>query len=184
MGLGLVLAGWAVIGTLFAIAAGAALAGICFLILRSRRLVNRRWILAFAVAPFLCGTYCFVAFIGYGLWCETKPGVDFGIGDSFRVQLGNHYEFQAIDTPEHPFLVAPDGTQFHDELQRIGVTSNWIYGEVSPTAFFLIDATNKSETSFQIPATFPTLCTNAVWLTSNCFHQNDSTVSIVSDLLT
>ncbi len=129
---------------MFAVVAGTTLGAICFLILRRRKQVSRAWIPVFAIAPFLGGLYCFAAFILYGIWCETIRGVDFGTGDGFRVQLGNHYEFQAIDTPANAFLVDPDDAQLHAGLEQIGRSGNFIYGEDS-TGFFLIDAPKHSE---------------------------------------
>jgi hypothetical protein len=71
MGLGFVLLIWAIIGTFFAAAAGAVLATICFFVQKRRGRIRKVWVLAFAIIPFICGLYCFIAFIAYGVWCET-----------------------------------------------------------------------------------------------------------------
>jgi hypothetical protein len=148
MGLGFVLLVWAIIGTFLALIAGAILAAICSFVQKRFGQIRKNWIIAFGIAPFLCGLYCFVAFIAYGIWCEEYRGLDFGTGDTWHIPLANGFELYAIDTFDQVYLVAPNGTQFHEGLRQLGVSGPWIYGELPSSIYFLIDSAANSETKF------------------------------------
>jgi hypothetical protein len=147
MGLGFVLLIWAVLGTIAAVIAGAVLAAICALIQKAYGKIQKRWVFAFALLPFACGVYGFIGIIAYGVWCETVRGVDFGTGDSFRAPIVNGYQFQAIDTPTQGYLVAPDGTQFHQGVQMLGDSEALIFGQEG-TGYFLLDSKSGTELTF------------------------------------
>jgi hypothetical protein len=57
-----------------------------------RRAVGRGGVLkpaAAAALPFLLLGYGGVAFTGYAIWCEAIRDVDPGLGDAWRVPVGN-----------------------------------------------------------------------------------------------
>lgn len=152
MGTGFVLIIWAIIGTFLAAIAGAFLALICFAIQEVRGQVRKRWILFFAVTPFVCGVYCFGAFILYGIWCEVFRGRDFGIGDGFYFPIANGYTFNSIDTFENPYLASGNGHQIHHGFQAIDAKPPLIFLRQTPNQFFLIDTATGTEKVFATEA--------------------------------
>jgi hypothetical protein len=148
MGLGFVLLVWACIGTILAAVAGATLAAICFFVQKLCRRRREGWVLVFAITPFFCGLYCFLAFIGYGIWCETQRGVAFGIGDDFHFPIDNGYSFHAIDTMNNPWLETPAGAEIHQDFEAIGAAPPMILLRQAANRFILIDTKTRIEKAF------------------------------------
>jgi hypothetical protein len=147
MGLGFVLLFWGIV--IFIASAGAAviLAGLVFWIERRRGRVRKRWLAAAAVFPFLMMVYAGGAFAAYAVWCEVVRDVDPGIGDSWRVPLGNGYSLTMIDTSEQAFIRGPRGEQSHFGLTRIGSGRDVVAGEAE-SSFFLVNVRQHTDTSF------------------------------------
>ena len=106
MGIGVVLFFWAL---LFG---GAAVVAAVVLGLWSwwnhRRAFGRAGIFtagAAAALPFLLLGYGGAAFAGYAIWCEAVRHVDPGIGDVWRVPVGNDLSFCMIDVPDDGYLL-------------------------------------------------------------------------------
>jgi hypothetical protein len=156
MGTGFVLIIWAIVGTLLASFAGVVLALICFAIQKIRNRVQRRWILLFAVAPFVGGVYLFVSFILYGIWCEGFRGRDFGIGDGFYFPITNGYTFNAIDTFDNPWLETPSRSQLHHDFEAIDAVPPLIFIKQGSNQFFIVDTASGSETAFPTEAEMTT----------------------------
>lgn len=144
MGLGIVLLFWLVVSGIVSAAAAVVLAGIVYFVERRRGRVRKRWLLGFAILPFLATAYLWSAFAVYGVWCETVRDVDLGIGDSWRVPLTDGYRLTMIDTPDQAFVSDPRGHQSHFGLKRIGTTDRYVAGE-DERGFFLIDSQRRMD---------------------------------------
>jgi hypothetical protein len=73
-----------------------------------RRVFGRAGIskaVAAAALPVLLLGYGGAAFAGYAIWCETVRHVDPGIGDGWRVPVGNDLYFCMIDVPDDGYLL-------------------------------------------------------------------------------
>jgi hypothetical protein len=60
---------------------------------------------AAAALPFLLLGCVGAAFAGYAIWCEAVRHVDPGIGDGWRVPVGNDLYFCMIDVPDDGYLL-------------------------------------------------------------------------------
>jgi hypothetical protein len=144
MGLGFVLLFWGVLAVLLAGAAAASLAALAYVFDRRRGRVRRRWLLTAAMVPFVSLGFAAAGFLVYATYCEVVRDVDLGIGDSWRVPLGNGYRLVMIDTPDQAFIKSPDGRELHFGLKRIGSAGDLIAGE-DEHGLFLIDGQRRTD---------------------------------------
>lgn len=144
MGLGIVLLFWGIVGILLASAAAVVLASLVYFFDRRHRPVRRGWLLTAAALPFISLGYAAAGFAAYAVYCELVRDVDLGIGDSWRVPLGNGYRLVMIDTPDQAFIESPTGSQLHFGLARIGMAGDAIAGE-DQHGLFVIDSRLQTE---------------------------------------
>lgn len=96
------------------------------------------------IAPVALVFCCFIAFIGYMVWCEAVLGEDPGIGDSWQVRLTNEYSFLMIDTTEVGAIVSPDRDQPVGGIKKIGQQGDFLFGEsLNGKAYFLVDTSSN-----------------------------------------
>src|SRR4051812_5262383 len=147
MGLGIVLLFWGIVGLVLAAAAAAALIAIVYLVDRRRQRWRPWWLIIAAALPFMSLAYGAAGFVVYAVYCEMIRDVDLGIGDGWRVPLGQGYTLKMIDTSEQAYVEAPSGQQLHFGLTRIGTAGTFIVGE-DEHGFFAVDAARRSEQVF------------------------------------
>jgi hypothetical protein len=144
MGLGIVLLFWGIVGVVLAGTAAGSLAGMVYVFDRRRRRVRRGWLVTAVVVPFIGLGYVAVGFVVYATYCEVVRDVDLGIGDSWRVPLGNGYRLVMIDTPDQAFVESPSGLHLHFGLKRIGTAGHVIAGE-DEHGLFVIDGQRHTD---------------------------------------
>jgi hypothetical protein len=146
MGLGIVLLFWGIVGVILAGTAAGALAGMVYLFDRRSRRVRRGWLLTAVAMPVASLGYVGVGFVVYATYCEVVRDVDLGIGDSWRVPLGNGYRLVMIDTADQAFVEGPSGLQLHFGLKRIGTAGDVIAGEDEHGLFVINGERHTDET--------------------------------------
>jgi len=144
MGLGIVLLFWGIVGIVVATTAAAVLVAVVYLFDRRYGLVRPGWLLTAAAIPFASLGYVAAAFAVYAAYCEVVRDVDLGIGDSWRVPLGNGYRLVMIDTADQAFIESPTGLQLHFGLTRIGTAGDVIAGK-DEHGLFVIDSRRHTE---------------------------------------
>ncbi len=148
MGLGVVLLFWGAAILIASAGVAGVLAGVVYWVERRRGRVRKRWLVAAAALPFLLMVYVGGVFAAYAVWCEAVRDVDLGIGDSFRVPLGNGYSLMMIDTSEQAVILGPRGEQSHFGLNRVGSNGNVVAGE-DEHGFFLVNVRQHTDTSVE-----------------------------------
>jgi hypothetical protein len=98
-------------------------------------------ILAAAALPFLLLGYGGAAFGVYAIWCEAIRNVDAGIGDSWRVPVGNDHYFCMIDVPDHGYLLKGGctGSPIVDGITELGVAGDLVFGKSESSGPFMLD---------------------------------------------
>jgi len=144
MGLGLVLLFWGIAAVLAAGVVAAVLVAVVWFVARAKRRALRGWLVMAAVLPFASLAYAAAGFVAYAVYCEVVRDVDLGIGDSWRVPLGNGYRLVMVDTPDQAFVDAPRDRQLHFGLKRIGRAGDLVVGEDALT-IFVIDTQRGTE---------------------------------------
>ena len=109
-----------------------------------RAVIGRREVfkaVAAAALPILMFVYAGAAFVGYAIWCETVRGVDPGIGDAWRVPVGNDHYFCMIDVPEEGYLLKGGctGAPIVYGITELGSSGGLVFGNSKSSGPFVLD---------------------------------------------
>jgi hypothetical protein len=109
-----------------------------------RRAFGRRRvfkIVAAAALPFLLLGYGGAAFAAYAIWCEAVRGVDAGIGDGWRVPVGNDHYFCMIDVPEDGYLLKGgcSGAPIVHGIKELGAAGDLLIGNSDSSGPFVLN---------------------------------------------
>ena len=94
--------------------------------------------MAAAALPFLLLGYGGAAFAGYAICCEA---VDAGIGDGWRVPVGNDHYFCMIDVPEEGYLLKGgcSGAPIVRGINKLGAAGDLLVGNSESSGPFVLN---------------------------------------------
>jgi hypothetical protein len=97
--------------------------------------------LAAAALPFLLLGYGGAAFAGYAIWCEAVRHVDPGIGDGWRVPVGNDFSFCMIDVPDNGYLLKGgcSGAPIVHGITELAAAGDLVVGTSESSGPFVLD---------------------------------------------
>jgi hypothetical protein len=97
--------------------------------------------LAAAALPLLLLVYAGAAFAGYAIWCEAVRDVDPGIGDGWRVPVGNDHYFCMIDIPDDGYLLKGgcSGAPIVHGITELAAAGDLVFGNSESSGPFVLD---------------------------------------------
>jgi hypothetical protein len=98
-----------------------------------------------AILPYVLLAYGGVAFIAYGLWCESIRHVDAGIGDAASVPIGNAHFFCMIDIPDSGYILKGgcSGSPAISEIAELAVVGDRIVGKSKSSGSFIFNTRSE-----------------------------------------
>ncbi|GAB4371958.1 MAG: hypothetical protein Kow00128_20270 [Deltaproteobacteria bacterium] len=95
--------------------------------------------------PLALVLYFSIAFLGYSAWCEFVRGTDPGIGETWKIPLGNGYALVARHALSRAHVVTPTGEEILSRLTAIGREGDILFGTVQgDDRYFLIRTGERS----------------------------------------
>lgn len=176
MGIGFVLLFWGVLLGAGAVVGGAVLA--LWSWRNHRRVLGpTRFLkpLAAAALPFLLLGYGGGAFAAYALWCEAIRDVDPGIGDIWRVPIGNEWYFCMIDVPDNGYLLKGGctGAPTVYEITELQTAGDLVVGKSESTRAFVLDTrTGALQTFASMDAALDQITPRPILQSANDFYVN------------
>ena len=128
------------------------------------------------------------AFGAYAIWCETVRGIDPGIGDGWRVPIGNDYYFCMINVPEEGYLLKGgcSGRPVVDQISELADAGDLVIGSSQSNGAFVLDTrTGTLQTFANLDAalahlpTRPTLQTAAEFYTDRRWGGADAIAAVL-----
>ena len=128
---------------------------------------------AAAAFPFLLLGYAGAAFAGYAIWCETVRDVDPGLGDGWRVPVGNDHYFCMIDVPDDGYLLKGgcSGAPVVHGITALAAAGDLVFGSSESNGPFVLDTrTGAVQTFASVDAAVAQMTTPPILQTAADFY--------------
>jgi hypothetical protein len=131
--------------------------------------------LAAGALPFLLLVYGGAAFAAYAVWCEAIRDVDPGIGDSWRVPIGDEWYFCMIDVPDNGYLLKGGctGAPIVHGITELRAANHVVVGNSESSGAFRLDTrTGTLQTFANMDAALDQMTPRPILESANDFYAN------------